>query len=226
VTLQLEPSWAAALADELSTPWMDELRAFLVVERAAGHAVYPPMPQLFNAFARTPFDAVRVVVVGQDPYHGAGQAMGLSFSVPRGVPVPPSLRNMFAEIEDELGIPRPSHGDLTYWADQGVLLLNTSLTVRANEAGSHAGRGWERLTDAAIQALAEAREGLVFLLWGSHARRKAAMIDPARHLVLEAPHPSPLSAHRGFFGSAPFSRTNAALAEAGRDPIDWSIPDR
>jgi uracil-DNA glycosylase len=225
VTLRIEPSWAEALATEFDASYVADLRAFLQAERAAGHVVLPPMSLLFNAFAHTPFEQVRVVIVGQDPYHGPGQAMGLSFSVPRGVAQPPSLRNMLAEIEAELDIPQPSHGDLTYWADQGVLLLNTSLSVRAHAAGSHAGRGWERLTDAAIQALADQRDGIVFLLWGSHARRKAAMIDRTRHLVLEAPHPSPLSAHRGFFGCGHFAQANAWLAERGERPIDWSLPD-
>jgi uracil-DNA glycosylase len=224
VTLRIEPSWAEALAAEFDAPETDELRTFLESERAAGHVVFPPMSLLFNAFEHTPFEQVRVVIVGQDPYHGPGQAMGLSFSVPRGVAQPPSLRNVLVEIEAELGIPRPEHGDLTHWADQGVLLLNTSLSVRAHEAASHAGRGWERLTDAAIRALAERREGIVFLLWGSHARRKAAMIDRSRHLVLEAPHPSPLSAHRGFFGCGHFARTNEWLTQRGEQPIDWSLP--
>jgi uracil-DNA glycosylase len=224
VTLRIEPSWAEALAAEFDAPETEELRAFLESERAAGHVVFPPMSLLFNAFEHTPFEQVRVVIVGQDPYPGPGQAMGLSFSVPRGVAQPPSLRNVLVEIEAELGIPRPEHGDLTHWADQGVLLLNTSLSVRAHEAASHAGRGWERLTDAAIRALAERREGIVFLLWGSHARRKAAMIDRSRHLVLEAPHPSPLSAHRGFFGCGHFARTNEWLTQRGEQPIDWSLP--
>jgi uracil-DNA glycosylase len=164
------------------------------------------------------------VIVGQDPFHGPGQAMGLCFSVPRGVATPPSLRNMLTEIEADLGIPAPVHGDLTYWADQGVLLLNTSLTVRAHEAASHAGKGWERLTDAAIQALADQREGLVFLLWGRHAQAKRTMIDARRHLVLCAPHPSPLSASKGFFGCRHFSQANEYLAARGERPIDWSLP--
>jgi uracil-DNA glycosylase len=221
----LEPSWKRALEAEFGADYMYELKAFLVAERAAGHQVFPPMSLVFNAFEHTPFDAVQVVVVGQDPYHGPGQAMGLCFSVPRGVDVPPSLRNMFRELEDDLGIARPTHGDLTAWADQGVLLLNTSLTVRAHEAGSHAGRGWERLTDAAIQALADQREGLVFLLWGRHAQAKRTMIDHRRHLVLCAPHPSPLSASKGFFGCRHFSQANAYLQARGAAPIDWSLPD-
>lgn len=221
---QVEPSWKRALAAEFGAGYMRELRAFLVAERAAGRQVFPPMPQVFGAFDHTPFDAVRVVIVGQDPYHGPGQAMGLCFSVPRGVQQPPSLRNMLREIEEDLGIERPEHGDLTHWADQGVLLLNTSLTVRAHEAASHAGRGWERLTDAAIRTLAEQREGLVFLLWGRHAQAKRAMIDESRHLALTAPHPSPLSASKGFFGCRHFSRTNEYLQSRGLQPIDWSLP--
>ena len=221
---KLEPSWKRALAAEFGAPYMHELKAFLTAERAAGREVYPPMRLVFNAFDHTPFDQVRVVIVGQDPYHGPGQAMGLSFSVPRGVAVPPSLRNMLAEIESDLGIPAPGHGDLTHWADQGVLLLNTSLTVRAHEAASHSGKGWERLTDAAIQALADQREGLVFLLWGRHAQAKRSMIDARRHLVLCAPHPSPLSASKGFFGCRHFSQANEYLADRGDAPIDWSLP--
>jgi uracil-DNA glycosylase len=222
---KLEASWKAALAAEFGAEYMRELKAFLEAERASGRQIYPPMRLVFNAFEHTPFDDVRVVIVGQDPYHGPGQAMGLCFSVPRGVAQPPSLRNMLTEIESDLGIPRPGHGDLTHWADQGVLLLNTSLTVRAHEAASHAGKGWERLTDAAIRALADQREGLVFLLWGRHAQAKRPMIDESRHLVLTAPHPSPLSASKGFFGCRHFSRANEYLAGRGLPPIDWSLPD-
>lgn len=220
----LEPSWKRALASEFSQAYMHELKAFLEAERSSGRQVLPPMRLVFNAFAHTPFDRVRVVIVGQDPYHGPGQAMGLCFSVPRGMQQPPSLRNMLAEIESDVGVPRPDHGDLTHWADQGVLLLNTSLTVRSHEAGSHAGRGWERLTDAAIRALADQRDGLVFLLWGRHAQAKRAMVDEQRHLVLTAAHPSPLSASKGFFGCRHFSRTNAWLEARGEEPIDWSLP--
>jgi uracil-DNA glycosylase len=219
---RLEPSWKAALEAEFADPYMRELKAFLQAERAAGHELYPPMSRVFAAFDHTPFDQVRVVIVGQDPYHGPGQAMGLCFSVPRGMDVPPSLRNVFTELEADLGVTRPEHGDLTHWADQGVLLLNTSLTVRAREAGSHAGRGWERLTDAAIRALVEERDGIVFLLWGRHAQAKRTMIDEQRHLVLTAAHPSPLSASKGFFGCRHFSRANSYLVEHGHAPVDWS----
>lgn len=221
---QIEPSWKRALAAEFAHDSALDLKAFLQTERAAGHEAFPPMRLVFNAFEHTPFDAVRVVIVGQDPYHGPGQAMGLSFSVPRGVAVPPSLRNIFRELGTDCGIEPPTHGDLTHWADQGVLLLNTSLTVRAHEAASHAGRGWERITDAAIRALAEQREGIVFLLWGRHAQGKRSMIDARRHLVLCAPHPSPLSASKGFFGCRHFSQANAYLLEQGERPIDWSLP--
>jgi uracil-DNA glycosylase len=223
---RLDESWKQALADEFAQPYMAELKQYLLAERAAGRRVFPPGSRIFAAFDHTPLDAVRVVVVGQDPYHGPGQAMGLSFSVPRGVDVPPSLRNVFTEIESDLGIAPPGHGDLTHWADQGVLLLNTSLTVRAHEAASHAGKGWERLTDAAIRAVSEQREHVVFLLWGRHAQSKRSLIDPSRHLVLTAPHPSPLSASRGFFGCGHFSRANAYLVEHGQQPVDWSLPMR
>jgi len=221
---KLEPGWSTVLAEEFAEPYMRDLRTFLGAEHDAGHQVYPRSAQIFNAFEHTPFDQVRVVIVGQDPYHGPEQAMGLSFSVPRAVAVPPSLRNMFTEIERDLGAPRPTHGDLTAWADQGVLLLNSSLTVRAHNAGSPARAGWQRFTDAAIRALAERREHLVFLLWGRHAQRKGAMIDRTRHLVLSAAHPSPLSAHQGFFGCGHFSRANEHLAEHSAPPIDWSLP--
>lgn len=221
---QIDASWKRALEAEFGSAYMHELKAFLQAERAAGRAIFPPMRQVFAAFDHTPFDQVRVVIVGQDPYHGTGQAMGLSFSVPRGIDVPPSLRNVFTELQSDVGIERPTHGDLTHWADQGVLLLNTSLTVRAHEAASHSGKGWEQLTDAAIRALAEEREGIVFLLWGRHAQAKRSMIDHRRHFVLSAPHPSPLSASKGFFGCRHFSQANEYLAARGAQPIDWSLP--
>jgi uracil-DNA glycosylase len=223
---RIDSSWKAALADEFAHPYMAELKRFLVEERAAGRRTFPPGDRIFAAFDHTPLDRVRVVVVGQDPYHGPGQAMGLAFGVPRGVAVPPSLRNVFTELEADEGMERPEHGDLTSWADQGVLLLNTSLTVRAHEAGSHAGRGWERLTDAALRVVSERRERVVFLLWGRHAQAKQQLVDTSRHLVLTAPHPSPLSASKGFFGCRHFSRANAYLREHGERPIDWSLPVR
>jgi uracil-DNA glycosylase len=220
----LEPSWLAVLEPEFRKPYMTALKAFLVEERAQ-HTVYPAGRDMFNAFALTPLDQVRVVVLGQDPYHGPGQAHGLCFSVKRGVPPPPSLENIFRELADDVGRPRPAHGELTRWARQGVLLLNTVLSVRAGQAGSHQNRGWETFTDEVIRTLNVRREGLVFVLWGAPAGRKAAMIDGRRHLILTAPHPSPLSAHRGFFGCRHFSRIGAHLAARGETPIDWALDD-
>ncbi len=220
---QIEASWLRVLSSEFQQPYMAELRAFLLEEKRR-YQIFPPGREMFAAFANTPFDAVRVVVLGQDPYHGPGQAHGLCFSVRRGVPPPPSLMNVFRELNNEFGLPKPSHGDLTSWAQQGVLLLNTVLSVRARNANSHRGRGWETFTDRVIAELNTQREGLVFVLWGSAAGRKAQMIDQARHLVLRAPHPSPLSAHRGFFGCGHFGRINQHLSERGEAPIDWSLP--
>ncbi|MET4675452.1 MULTISPECIES: uracil-DNA glycosylase [unclassified Luteibacter] len=222
--IKLEPSWKERIGPYLDRPDMLALSHFLREEKAAGKAIFPPGPEIFNAFAHTPFDRVRVVILGQDPYHGPGQAHGLSFSVRPGVRVPPSLQNMFKEIEGSLGIPRPDHGCLTPWADQGVLLLNAVLTVEAGQAASHQGKGWEGFTDAAIDALNREREGLVFLLWGSHAQKKGQLIDGKRHLILRSVHPSPLSAHRGFMGCGHFAKTNAYLASRGEAPIDWSLP--
>ena len=219
----LEPSWLAALAAEFDQPYMHDLKAFLVEERA-NHQVFPPGKDMFNAFWYTPLHAVRVVILGQDPYHGPGQAHGLCFSVKKGVPPPPSLVNMFKELETSLGVPRPSHGELTSWARQGVLLLNTVLSVRAHQANSHQGKGWETFTDRAIEAVNDQREGVVFVLWGAPARKKARMIDQRRHLVLEAPHPSPLSAHNGFFGCGHFAKINEHLRARGEAPIDWALP--
>jgi uracil-DNA glycosylase len=220
---QLEPSWLAVLGDEFEKPYMADLKAFLTEERAA-HQVFPPGREMFAAFSSTPFDATRVVILGQDPYHGPGQANGLCFSVKRGVRIPPSLKNILLEINDEIGIPQPTHGDLTHWAEQGVLLLNTVLSVRARTANSHRRKGWEQLTDAAIEALADHKDGLVFVLWGSAARKKARMIDKKRHLILESVHPSPLSAHRGFLGCGHFATINEWLTERGETPIDWALP--
>lgn len=222
--VKLESSWKQRIGDYLDRPGMLALSTFLREEKAAGKAIYPPGADIFNAFAHTPFEHVRVVILGQDPYHGPGQAHGLSFSVRPGVRVPPSLQNMFKEIEGSLGIPRPDHGCLTPWADQGVLLLNAVLTVEAGQAGSHQGKGWEGFTDAAIDALNREREGLVFLLWGSHAQKKGQLIDANRHLVLRSVHPSPLSAHRGFLGCGHFAKVNEYLASRGDTPIDWSLP--
>ncbi|MGN2253056.1 uracil-DNA glycosylase [Frateuria sp. GZRe12] len=224
--VRLEPSWKARLGDYLERPDMRALADFLRTEKRAGKVLYPPGPEIFNAFAHTPFDKVRVVILGQDPYHGPGQAHGLCFSVRPGVPVPPSLNNIFAEIERDLGIPRPDHGCLTPWADQGVLLLNSVMTVEQGRAGAHQNKGWEGFTDAAIAALDREREGLVFLLWGAYAQRKGRLVDPNRHLVLSSVHPSPLSAHRGFIGNGHFSATNRYLESRGQPPIDWSLPPR
>lgn len=222
--MKLEASWKQRIGEYLDRPDMLALSAFLRDETAAGKVIYPPGPDIFNAFDHTPFDKVRVVILGQDPYHGPGQAHGLSFSVQPGVRVPPSLQNIFKEIEGSLGIPRPAHGCLTSWADQGVLLLNAVLTVEAGQAGSHQKRGWEGFTDAAIDALNRERDGLVFMLWGSHAQKKGQLIDASRHLVLRSVHPSPLSAHRGFLGCGHFAQANAYLEAEGQAPITWSLP--
>ena len=201
---------------------MAALNDFLRQEKEAGHAVYPPESDIFNALALTPFAKIGVVILGQDPYHGPGQAHGLSFSVRDGVALPPSLRNIYKEIEGELGVTMPRKGDLSGWARQGVLLLNATLTVRAAQAGSHQKRGWEFFTDAVIRAVNDGREHAVFMLWGAHAQKKGAFIDRGKHLVLEAPHPSPLSAHRGFLGCGHFKQANDYLTQHGRDPIDWT----
>ncbi len=216
------PGWYEPLAAEFQAPYFAELRRFLVAEREQ-HTIYPPARSIFNAFHSTPFEQVRVVILGQDPYHGPGQAHGLSFSVPPGIPPPPSLANIFTELNRDLGIPRPAHGDLTSWAQQGVLLLNATLTVRAAEAGSHQGKGWERFTDAAIGALSDQHHGLIFLLWGRFAQQKANLIDADKHYILQAPHPSPLSAHRGFIGCGHFSRANELLEAQGKQPINWAL---
>lgn len=223
--VQLDPQWKAALADTFLLPYMQTLRQFLAAERQAGKLIYPPASEYFNAFNTTPLSAVRVVILGQDPYHGAGQAHGLCFSVRRGVPVPPSLQNIYRELASDLNIAPVRHGDLSHWAEQGVLLLNSVLTVEAGHPASHQGRGWEQFTDAVIRVLNEQCQHLVFLLWGSYAQRKGQMIDAERHLVLKAAHPSPMAANRGgFFGCRHFSKTNAYLREQGHTPIDWSLP--
>ncbi|WP_159561021.1 uracil-DNA glycosylase [Alcanivorax sp. S71-1-4] len=222
-SVQMEPGWKAALGTEFDSEYMLALRAFLLEEKKRGKVVYPPGPQIFNAFNTTPFDKVKVVILGQDPYHGPGQAHGLSFSVPAGVPPPPSLQNIFKEIHRDLGIDMPRTGCLVPWAEQGVLLLNAVLTVEQRQAASHQGKGWERFTDAAIDHLNRERQGLVFMLWGSYAQRKGNLIDRKRHLVLTAPHPSPLSAHRGFIGCGHFSSANDWLVQQGKTPIDWRL---
>jgi uracil-DNA glycosylase len=222
--IQLEASWRARVGDHLQREDMRALSAFLRAEKAAGKAVYPPGRQMFAALDAVPFEAVKVVILGQDPYHGPGQAHGLSFSVPPGIAIPPSLLNIFKEIERDLGLPMPRHGCLQHWAAQGVLLLNAVLSVEAGKAGSHAGKGWEGFTDAIIELLNREREGLVFMLWGSYAQKKGALLDRQRHCILRAPHPSPLSAYRGFLGCGHFSAANRYLRGAGCKPIDWSLP--
>jgi len=220
---QLSASWQRHLGAALASAPMRDLSAFLRAEKTKGRVIHPPGPQIFNAFNRTPFEAVRVVILGQDPYHGPGLAHGLSFSVPDGVPPPPSLQNIFKEIERDLGLPRPTTGNLTPWSDRGVLLLNAVLTVETGKAGSHQGKGWEAFTDTAIAALSGQREGLVFMLWGAYAQAKGGIIDRSRHCVLRAPHPSPLSAHRGFLGCGHFSAANRYLQGRGQPPMDWRI---
>lgn len=220
---QLHPSWQAVIGQEFNKPYMQELCAFLKQEKASGKVTFPPGLLIFNAFNHTPFDKVRVVIIGQDPYHGPDQAHGLSFSVPDGVKPPPSLVNIFKEIESDLGISMSGRGDLSPWADQGVLLLNATLTVEQANPGSHQKRGWEEFTDAAITALNKYREGLVFVLWGSYAQKKGAVIDATKHLVLKSVHPSALSAHRGFFGNHQFSQVNTYLKDKGQAPINWQL---
>lgn len=223
-SIQLEPSWKAQLKPEFSKPYMQDLKAFLRDEAKTKKVIYPRGTEYFAALNHTPFEQVKVVILGQDPYHGPGQAHGLSFSVRPGIDIPPSLVNIFKELESDLGIPRASHGFLQSWADQGVLLLNATLSVRANQAGSHQKKGWEQFTDAIIRRLNDEREGIVFVLWGSYAQKKGEFIDTSKHLVLKSPHPSPLSSHRGFFGSRPFSKINEYLKSRGQQPIDWRLP--
>ena len=224
--IQLEPGWLAALSEQFQQPYMQSLRTFLKGEKNAGKIIYPRGKEWFAAFNHTPLDRVKVVILGQDPYHGPGQAHGLCFSVRPGVALPPSLVNIYRELQDDLGLPPARHGCLTHWADQGVLLLNSVLTVERGRAASHQGKGWEQFTDRAVEVLNRDCENVVFMLWGSHAQRKGAMIDTERHLVLKAPHPSPLSAHRGFFGCRHFSQANDYLVAQGRNPVDWRLPDQ
>lgn len=224
--IKLEPSWKERIGAYLERPDMQALSAFLRAEKQKGKVIFPPGPEIFAAFDHTPFDQVRVVILGQDPYHGPGQAHGLCFSVRPGVPPPPSLQNIFKEIQRDLNIAPPDHGCLTPWAQRGVLLLNAVLTVERGLAASHQGKGWEGFTDAAIDALNREREGLVFLLWGSYAQRKGQLIDGRRHCILRSVHPSPLSAHRGFLGCGHFSAANRYLEAHGQAPIDWSLPPR
>jgi uracil-DNA glycosylase len=219
---KLDNSWMTAVGGEFEQDYMRKLNEFLTQERAAGRVIYPESVDIFNALNLTPMDKVNVVILGQDPYHGPGQAHGLAFSVRAGIALPRSLINIYKEIENSFGIKMPRRGDLTGWAKQGVLLLNATLTVQAANAGSHQGRGWEEFTDTAIRALNDRAQNIVFMLWGSYAQKKGAFIDRARHCVLEAPHPSPLSAHRGFLGCGHFRKANDYLAQHGRAPIDWT----
>lgn len=214
--------WNPHLRSQFGEPYWTELQAFVASERSRG-PVYPPHDLVFAALHRTQLAEVKVLILGQDPYHGPGQAHGLSFSVPQGVAVPPSLRNIFVELHDDLGIDIPRNGNLERWADNGVLLLNATLTVRGGVAASHQNKGWERFTDEVIRVVNDRADHTVFMLWGSSARRKSSLIDITRHTIIESPHPSPLSAHRGFFGSKPFSRANEALRAAGREPVDWTL---
>jgi len=226
----VETSWRPILIEETEKPYFKTLRQFVAEERRQG-VVYPPKEQEFAALHLTPFEKVSVLILGQDPYHGPNQAQGLCFSVRRGVPPPPSLQNIYKvqniykELRDDVGCAIPTHGDLTHWAEQGVLLLNAVLTVRAGQAASHGGKGWETFTDAVIQAVNAKTDRVVFVLWGAYARKKAPLIDTARHVIIQSAHPSPLSANNGFFGSRPFSKINAALREAGRPEIDWQLPE-
>ena len=219
---KIEESWKSVLKEEFKKPYFESLKSFLVEEKKH-HTIYPSGTNIFAAFDNTPFDKVEVVILGQDPYHGVGQAHGLSFSVQDGVPHPPSLQNIFKELRDDLGCAIPQSGNLTAWAKQGVFLLNTVLTVRSSEANSHRGQGWENFTDAVIKLLSSQKEHLVFILWGSPAGAKASLIDSKKHLILRAPHPSPLSSYRGFFGSKPFSKSNHYLINNGKKPIAWCL---
>ena len=220
--IRLDPSWKNRLVNDFTQPYMISLRQFLLERKGSGAIIYPPGEFIFNALNSTPFDAVKVVILGQDPYHGPGQAHGLCFSVQDGVAVPPSLLNIYKELEADLGSSRLPGGNLQHWAEQGVLLLNAVLTVERSRAGAHQGKGWEKFTDRIVSELNESRDGLVFMLWGSYAMKKGAMIDRSRHLVLTAPHPSPLSAHRGFFGCRHFSKANAWLEQHGQSPVNWA----
>ncbi len=224
MTIQLEKSWKEVLAKEFEKDYMNSLRYFLQKEQSEGRVIYPPNKSIFNAFEHTPFDKVKVVILGQDPYHGANQAHGLSFSVQKGIGIPPSLQNIFKELQKEFpGYNYPIHGDLTKWADQGVLLLNATLTVQLNTAGSHQKKGWELFTDRAIKELSDKKNGIIFLLWGKYAQVKAELIDETKHYILKAAHPSPFSAHNGFFGCNHFAKVNELLEKDGQKPIDWQI---
>ncbi len=223
MNVKIEESWKEVLSEEFKQDYFRNIVLHIKTEKSQGKIIYPPGPQIFNAFNTTPFDKVKVVILGQDPYHGPGQAHGLCFSVQNGVPPPPSLVNIFRELQDDIGIGIPNHGNLTHWAQQGVFLLNASLTVRAGEPMSHSKIGWARFTDTVINKISTLKKNVVFLLWGKFAQEKSALIDQGRHLILRAAHPSPLSAHAGFFGCRHFSKTNEYLVSKGIDPIDWTI---
>lgn len=223
--IDLHPSWLAYLGAQFELPYMKHLKQFLLEEKQAGKVIYPESKNIFNAFNSTPIEQVKVVILGQDPYHGPGQAHGLCFSVQPGIPAPPSLQNIYKEIHRDLQLPIPRHGFLQSWADQGVFLLNATLTVEQGRAGSHQGMGWEQFTDFAIQELSRERHGLVFMLWGSYAQKKSPLIDASKHLILRAPHPSPLSVYRGFMGCGHFSQANDYLQQQGETPIDWGLPE-
>jgi uracil-DNA glycosylase len=224
MAVEIEASWLEVLGDEFDKPYMVDLKNFLKEEKESGHKIYPKGSDIFNAFNKTPFDKVKVVILGQDPYHGEHQAHGLSFSVQQGIGIPPSLRNIYKELlTDILGFKIPNHGNLTEWAEQGVLLLNASLTVRAGMPGSHQKRGWETFTDTVIKKISDEKEGIIFILWGAFAQAKSELIDAKKHHIIKSPHPSPFSADRGFFGSKPFSKTNEILEKEGKKPIDWQI---
>ncbi len=221
--VSIEASWKEKLAKEFAAEYMADLSLFLRGQKAAGKHIYPSNADIFAAFNLTPFDTVKVVILGQDPYHGTDQAHGLSFSVRHGIYPPPSLQNIFREMNSDLGMPQPHHGNLETWAKQGVLMLNSILTVEHGKAGAHAGKGWERFTDAVIKQLNSARDNLVFVLWGQKAQQKGSRVDPHRHRIIKSAHPSPLSAHNGFFGSKPFSKTNDYLVNQNISPINWSL---
>jgi uracil-DNA glycosylase len=222
--VNLDPSWLKHLQSEFDAPYMADLKAFLTAEREVGKRIFPKGNEWFNALNTTPLESVRAVILGQDPYHGEGQAHGLCFSVRAGVPPPPSLVNIYKELKTDLALDPPGHGNLEAWAQQGVLLLNAVLTVEAGRAASHQGKGWERFTDAVIRVVNELPRPVVFILWGGYAQKKAAFVDASRHAVIKSAHPSPLSAHNGFLGSRPFSRANAFLTQKGQEPINWSLP--
>ena len=224
MALNFEPSWLKVLHEEFEKDYMKKLRQFLKEEQDAGQKTYPKNADIFNAFWKTPFDELKVLILGQDPYHGPNQAHGLSFSVQKGITPPPSLKNIYKELSTDIpGFVTPNHGELTEWAEQGVMLLNATLTVRAGTPGSHQKKGWEEFTDKVIQTISDKKEGIIFILWGSYAQAKAELIDKSKHFIIKSPHPSPFSADRGFFGSKPFSKTNEILIKEGKKPIDWQI---